>query len=196
MIGTTSTLLLRALLDPANGAAWEQFDRRYRPVLLMTAQRLGLNRQDAEDAVQETLAAFASAYRHGRYDRDKGRLRHWLLGIARHKIQDLHRRRARREILEADRAGTTAFLDKITDEQVDTTYEMEWQRALLRECLREVRAQVEPKTFEAFELFALEQRPVTEVAARLGISRDSVYQSKSRVLRHMCRVREELEENW
>ncbi|MHC4065262.1 MAG: sigma-70 RNA polymerase sigma factor region 4 domain-containing protein, partial [Planctomycetota bacterium] len=118
------------------------------------------------------------------------------LGIARHKIQDVHRQRAKREIPEADIAATTRFLDKVSDERIDTAYETEWQRALLRECLREVRHQVEPKTFETFELFALKQRPVTEVAAQLGISRDSVYQSKCRVLRHICSVRKELEENW
>jgi RNA polymerase sigma-70 factor (ECF subfamily) len=196
MIGTTSTFLLHAIRDPANGPGWAQFDERYRPVLLMTARRLGLNHQDAEDAAQETLASFAKTYRDGRYDRDKGRLRNWLLGIARHKIQDIHRRRTKREILEADRPATTGFLSKISDRQVDTTFEVEWQRALLRDCLREVRNQVEAKTFEAFELVALQQQPAAEVAARLGISRDSVYQSKCRVLRHISRLRKELEEDW
>ncbi len=196
MISATSTFLLQAIRDPGNGAGWQQFDRRYRPVLLVTARRLGLSPQDAEDAAQETLASFAKEYREERYDRDKGRLRDWLLGIARHKIQDIYRRRARHEILEADRTGTTGFLDKISDEQVDTTYETEWLRALLRECLDEVRLQVEHKTFEAFELFALQQRSAEEVAAHLGISRDSVYQSKSRVLKHICQLRKELEESW
>lgn len=196
MISTTSTFLLQAIRDPANGAGWAQFDERYRPVLLMTARRLGLNHQDAEDAAQDTLASFANTYRNGRYDRDKGRLRAWLLGIARHKIHDIHRRRAKHEILEADRPATTGFLSKISDQQVDTTFEGEWQRALLRDCLREVRHQVEAKTFEAFELVALRQRPAAEVAIRLGISRDSVYQSKSRVLKHIHRLRKELEEEW
>lgn len=196
MIRTTSTILLQGIRDPRNGPAWEQFDSRYRPVLLMTARRLGLNPQDAEDAAQETLASFAEAYRRQRFDRDKGRLRSWLLGIARHKIHDVYRRRARRELLEADRPATTGFLDKVTDERIDTIYETEWQRALLRACLQEVRYQVEPKTFEAFELVALKQWSAADVATHLEISRDSVYQSKSRVLAHMCRLREELEENW
>ncbi len=196
MMSTTSTFLLQAIREPANSAGWEEFDRRYRPVLLVTARRLGLSRHDAEDAAQETLASFAKGYREERYDRDKGRLRDWLLGIARHKIQDIYRRRAGCEVLEADRAGTTGFLDKISDERIETAYEAEWQRALLCECLREVRPQVEPKTFEAFELFALKQRSAAEVAAHLGVSRDSVYQSKCRVLGHLCRLRKELEVEW
>ena len=196
MISTTSTFLLQAIRDPANGAGWAQFDERYRPVLLITARRLGLNHQDAEDAAQETLASFAKTYRDGRYDRDKGRLRAWLLGIARHKIHDIHRRRAKHEIVEADRPATTGFLSKISDQQVETTFEAEWQRALLRDCLREVRHQVEAKTFEAFELVALRQRTAAEVAAHLGISCDSVYQSKSRVLKRISWLRNELEENW
>ncbi|UCC30811.1 MAG: sigma-70 family RNA polymerase sigma factor [Phycisphaerales bacterium] len=196
MICKTSTILLLAIRDPGNAAGWEQFDHRYRPVLVMTARRLGLSQEDAEDAAQETLAAFAAGHRAGRYDRAKGRLRNWLLGIARHKIQDVHRSRGKREMLEADRRETSGFLDKISDEQVDTTYETEWRRALLRECLNEVRHHVEHKTLEAFELFGLKQWPVSAVAARLGMSEESVYQSKSRVLKHICRLREELEESW
>lgn len=196
MIHRTSTILLEAIRDPANGAGWGQFDRRYRPVLLTTARRLGLGPQDAEDAAQETLTSFAEGYREGRYDRQKGRLRDWLGGIARHKIHDIYRRRPRHEVLEADRPGTTGFLDKISDERIDTTYETEWQRALLRECLSQVRHQVEHKTFQAFELLALKSWAVTDVAAHLGISRDSVYQAKCRVLRHICQVRKELEESW
>ena len=196
MIRTTSTILLQGIRDPANGPAWEQFDSRYRTVLLTTGRRLGLNPQDAEDAAQETLASFAESYRRQRFDRGKGRLRNWLLGIAHHKIHDVYRRRARRELLEADRPATTGFLDKITDERIDTIYETEWQRALLRACLQEVRHQVEPKTFEAFELVALNQWSAADVAAHLGSSRDSVYQSKSRVLARVSRLREELEEDW
>lgn len=196
MIGTTSTFLLQAIRDPADGVAWGEFDGRYRPILLSTARKLGLDRQDAEDAAQEALAAFATGHRQGRYERERGRLRDWLLGIARHKIHDICRRRARREMLEADRPATTGFLDKISDEQVNATYEAEWQGALLRECLHEARQCVEPETFEAFELVALKQWPAANVAAHLGISRESVYQSKCRVLRHMCRIRKELQQNW
>jgi len=46
---------------------------------------------------------------------------------------------------------------------------------------------VEPRTFEAFRLFVLEEWPAKRVASHLQVSEDVVYQSKSRIL---SRVRE------
>ena len=43
----------------------------------------------------------------------------------------------------------------------------------------------EASTIEAFRLFALAGRPAGEVASLLGMSRDCVYQAKSRVLRRL-----------
>lgn len=72
---TTNTALLEGLRETGNDAIWKVFCTRYRPVVIAVARRLGLNADEAEDATQEALLAFATAYRQGKYDRDKGRLR-------------------------------------------------------------------------------------------------------------------------
>ena len=72
----TNTILLAGLEKPENCTVWQQFVDRYRPLVMHYAQnRFGLGLHDAEDAAQNTLAAFAEAYQKGQYDRDKGRLR-------------------------------------------------------------------------------------------------------------------------
>ena len=91
MLTRTTTALLEALLDPADDEVWQDFDRRYRPILIAFAQRLGL---PDEDAAQDTLTRFVRSYREGKYDRDRGRLRSWIIGIARHCIYDIHQHRA------------------------------------------------------------------------------------------------------
>ena len=192
----TNTILLRKLRDTGDQTAWEAFDARYRPVVLAVARRLGLRDADAEDAAQEAMAAFAQAYRQGKYDRQKGRLRDWLLGIARHKIQDVLRRRRRKERIVSDQTDGTGLLERVEDERLRATWDDEWGKAVLRQCLAEIRNEVAPLTFEAFTLFALQQWPAKRVAAHLQVSEDLVYKSKSRILARIRRMLPEMERIW
>jgi RNA polymerase sigma-70 factor (ECF subfamily) len=185
-ITRTSTALLEGLRDSGDESAWREFEARYRPLVFAVARRLGLQDADAEDAAQETLAAFVQAYREHRYDREKGRLRQWLRGIACHKVRDLLRRRGR-EVSASDRTDAERMLEQVPDAHAQSAWDDEWSKAVLRDCLEQVRGEVEPQTFEAFLLFALREWPARRVAEHLQISEAVVYQSKSRVLK---RVRE------
>ena len=55
MLTRPTTALLEALLDPADDEIWQDFDRRYRPILIAFARRLGLPDEDAADAAHDTL---------------------------------------------------------------------------------------------------------------------------------------------
>ena len=79
MLSTTNTSLLAGLRDRSNDACWSEFFGRYQPLLVGFGHKLGLSETDAQDAAQETLMAFVSTYREGGYDRQKGRLRTWLM---------------------------------------------------------------------------------------------------------------------
>ena len=80
-ITRTTTVLLEGLHDASNDAVWGEFDRRYRPVVFGFARRLGLDDADAADVAQETLTRFLEEYRRGVYDRERGRLRSWLVTL-------------------------------------------------------------------------------------------------------------------
>jgi RNA polymerase sigma-70 factor (ECF subfamily) len=168
---------------------------RYRPLVMAVARRMGLQDADAQDAAQETMVAFIRAYRDGRYDREKGRLRTWLRGIAVHKIHDLVRGRQR-----ADRAlregASPAAAARQADADADALWSEEWDHAVLRQCLDEVRREVQPRTFEAFTLFALQEWPVAEVARHLRVSEETVYQAKSRIMKRIRDLMPAMEEDW
>jgi RNA polymerase sigma-70 factor (ECF subfamily) len=192
----TSTDLLDGLRDPRNDTVWHAFFERYSPLLVSFCRRLGLSDANARDAAQETLVAFLTSYQQGAYQREKGRLRTWLFTIARNKTRDLQRRRAR-EMIPQDASCETAFLDRVPDEdQLEQLWEDEWRRAVLAACMDEVRQQVEPHTMRAFELLVLEGRSADEVAAELNMSRDTVYQAKSRILARIQKFRTRLEQTW
>ena len=196
MITVTNTSLLMGLKDRSNNRVWGEFFERYQPMLLALARRLGLNDQDAQDAAQETLLAFVSTYREGAYDREKGRLRTWLFGIASHKVRDIQRRKGRQKVI-ADNENTTRFLNKVPDDHsISEAWEAEWAKAVLGECMKQVREQVKPQTMKAFELFALEGQPAEKVAAELGMTENAVWIAKNRVVSRMRKLQEDLEENW
>lgn len=188
MPSRTTTAILDALADVANTQAWVQFDARYRPILIAFGHRLGLNRNDAEEVAQEALSRFVVAYQNGRYDRERGRLHSWLIGIARHCILDLRTGRP-------TPAPAGSMLDRLPTERAMTVLlEAECEREILRLSLARLRAttQTEEKTIRAFELLLSRCTPTT-VAAQLGMSVDEVYVAKHRCLRRLRPIVAEIE---
>ena len=94
---TTTTQLLEALFGPGEEAVWREFDARYRPIIFAFARELGVAAEDAADVAQQTLTEFLRDYRAGKYDRRRGRLRAWIIGIARHRVLDTLRQRTRNQ---------------------------------------------------------------------------------------------------
>lgn len=179
----TNTQLLEALRRPDPAGVWPLFDRRYRPMLLRYARRMGLGASDAEDVAQNALMGFVRSYRDGLYDRTRGRLHDWLFSITRREIANF--RRAARRV-----PGPLADADapEPRDEAADLRlWEEEWRRAVLDHCAEIVRAEVEPRTFEAFELFARHGKSAAEVGALLDLTESAVFNAKRRILR---RIRE------
>ena len=191
----TSTALLSGLRDPADARAWGAWVERFSPLLIRYARRVGLGVEDAEDVAQATLLAFSEAYRAGRYDRERGRLRTWLYGIAVNKVREAQRRR--RDVVPGDTAAEDAVFGGLTapDEQA-AAWDAEWRDAVLRQCLDQVRAEVEARTFRAFELVAREGKDPAEVGRELGLSRDAVYAAKRRVLRRVRELAPAIDEVW
>ena len=191
----TTTSILEGLADFGNPVAWGRLTDRFRAPIVAFAVRMGVREPEAEDIAQETLLAFAEGYRKGGYDLGKGHLGDWLFGIAYRQLLKMRERLARREA-QAPRGGTaTSFWAKIPDEKDATTsWDEEWARAVLSQCLQQVRKELEPSTVQAFEMFALVRRPADEVASQLGISRGAVYVAKHRVLNRLRELKEQYEQ--
>ena len=183
---TTDVSLLETLWGGRNQRAWHEFFQTYSPLLMIFARRLGLSDADASDAVQETLLAVYGAFRDmpAPFDRSKGRFKHWLRGVAAHKVRDVQRRRARAGRLQAPRAVEEN--DAVAERpDVDGVFEAEWQRNLLARALALVAREVDPAVFQAFELYVIHEQPADKVARLLSTTRNAVYISKTRVLRRL-----------
>ena len=190
---TTSTVLA-SLRDFDNRQAWDRFVSRFREPIHNFARTVGLAESDAEDVAQETLVAFAESYRRGSFDPAKGRLSQWLFGIAQKKALDERRRGARRPLSPgSSEAGGLEQLAVASEAALFASWDQEWEQALLEKCLEQVRVEVEPVTYQAFEMVVRESQDAAQAAAALGVPVKTVYNAKHRVLKRIRELRAEIE---
>lgn len=191
-ITVTATALLDALRDGGSDEAWRELDARYRPVLFRLGLRLGLDDADAADAAQEALLEFFRDYRAGRYERGRGRLRGWLCSIGRHRVLDALRRRRR----QAPVGGDTLIdgLEPSQGQELERVWEAELEAEILRRAFEALRAhsETDAASLEVFREHALEGRPAAEVARAHGVTLSTVYSVKSRCLKRLSDLREEV----
>lgn len=75
------------------------------------------------------------------------------------------------------------------DAVFEAEFETQWQTAALDDALDEIRREVDPGTFQAFDLYVRKNVPPRRVAKMLSMTRNAVYLAKNRV---MARLREKL----
>ena len=119
------------------------------------------------------------------YDRQKS-FRAWLRTILFNKWRD-HLRRAK---LLPEMHGDEALAQVSSPDDTELLGEMEYRQQLVGRALELMRAEFQPTTWKACWEMVVSERSAAAVGAELGISVDSVYAAKSRVLR---RLRAELD---
>lgn len=182
----TTTALLEGLHDVENAEAWASFYGRYVPILIGVSRRLGLSEADAQDAAQETLTAFVKEYRENKYDRDRGRLRAWLLTILRTRVAGQYRAKAVRK----EQQGVT-FVGGVPDERTASeAWDVERRRAILLQAIDELRkvSKTSDQSVQIFEMLARDSRTAQDVADELGLTAQDVYRAKSRVAQRLREV--------
>lgn len=186
----TTTALLRDLSDPANHEVWQEFDGRYRPILHALGRRLGLNDADAADAAQDALTTFVRSYRAGKYDRSRGRLSSWLIGITRHCILDVMSTRQRQQC----ERGMSAVESLPDEHRMTLIWDEQCRREILQRAMRRLHTdtKMNPKTIRTFELLTFHDHTPQQVASELGVSESDVYVAKHRCLTSMRSIIAEL----
>jgi RNA polymerase sigma-70 factor (ECF subfamily) len=180
----TSTNLLHRLRRPNQPEAWERFVRLYTPLLLVWAQRQGLQAADAEDLVQEVLVKLLREL--PEYRRGEGQsFRGWLFRSTVNQCLDFRRRRATRALPGAE--GLAQAADPAGPPHLE---EAEYRRLLVRRGLDLIRGDFNETTWAAFQGVLVQGGLVADVAARLSITANAVYLARHRVL---TRLRQELD---
>ncbi len=184
---TRASLILR-LPDVADVAAWDDFVSIYGPVVFRLAQRQGLQAADADDLVQEVLAAVARSVGPWLERKDRGSFRAWLLKIARNTAVNYLSRRATRPFA-ADGEHAQRLLDEAAAAHgpLSSEFDLEYRREVFRWAADQVRSNVAEVTWEAFRMTHIDQISIADAAEQLGISTGNIYIARSRV---MARLKE------
>ena len=180
------TLSSQFLLDvqQMDSAGWSRLVATFGPIVYRWCRTSGVCDADAPDVVQDVFTAVARGIASFQREKAKGSFRSWLATITRNKVRDHYRKHAKRKNAEG---GTDALnqLQMIPEDLDSTICAANATTPLIREVLRQVEAEFESTTWKAFWLTTIDRAKASDVAVQLGVSADSVYQSKSRVLRRL-----------
>jgi RNA polymerase sigma-70 factor (ECF subfamily) len=169
--------------------AWQRLVELYGPLVYRWCRQSGVNAEDAADVVQDVFGAVARGIDTFRRQRPGDSFVAWLRTITRNKLSDHFRSRCRRPLA---RGGTDAQqqLAEVPEPAEPSAGDEQWTRDLLsHRWLQLARAGFESHTWEAFWRTVIDGQLPADVARDLGMSVDSVYQARCRVLR---RLRQEL----
>lgn len=175
-------------------SAWNEVDARYRPVLIGFTRSLGLSEADAEDAAQWTLAELSRGLRAGHYERGKGRLRSWVMGIARNRVLMIQRskRQGPTGPLPNDQAAGVWPPTPPDEATMSVVWERELERTVFTRAWGIVRDRFDDATLRMFELVSMRGVPPAAAAAECAVPVDRVYVAKSRVTKALREISAEL----
>jgi RNA polymerase sigma factor (sigma-70 family) len=186
---TRVTLLARLRQDPTDQAAWDVFVDRYGRHIYRWCRQWQLQDADAEDVTQDVLVKLARKLRDFVYEPSRS-FRGWLKTVAHHAWRDFEDSRRHAQPAAGDSQVREVMLTLEAREDLAQKLEEAFDLELLEAAKARVRLRVEPHTWEAFRLLALEGVPATEVATRTHLQVAMVYVAKSKVQKML---REEIE---
>jgi RNA polymerase sigma factor (sigma-70 family) len=175
---TSLTLLERVQRFPTDLEAWDEFVRRYRPMIHTWCVKWGLQASDADDVAQDVMVKLMTAMRTFRYNPSRS-FHAWLKTVTHHALSDFSAGRYR----EPGQIAPNLSIADLVEARDDLERELEslFDRDLFQLAMRRVKKRVKPVTWEAFRLTALEGLSGQHAGERLQIPVAHVFVAKNRV---------------
>jgi RNA polymerase sigma-70 factor (ECF subfamily) len=180
-IDATSVSLLRRLRQsPIDQTAWSDFVARYGRRVYLWCRQWQLQDAEAEDVTQNVLMVLAEKLREFHYD-PTGSFRAWLKTVSHHAWGKYVSTRQRPGRGTGDSDVHSQLQSVEARDDLAGRLEEEYDRELLDLAMLRVAGRVEPHTWQAFTLTALDGLSGAGAAARLGLPVAMVYVARSRV---------------
>lgn len=190
--GTDSLLptrqsLLSRLRDWQDHDGWREFFDTYWRLIYRVARQAGLNDATAQDVVQNTFIYLARRMPRFRYNPARGSFKAWLRCVTRSRISVLRRRAEAKEPplpelpFEEDDSPVWESIPDPAGDAMDEIWQREWEDNLFKAALRRISPKVRAQQLMIFELAALGEVPLRQVARKLHVSLMQVYLARHRV---------------
>jgi RNA polymerase sigma factor (sigma-70 family) len=180
--GTRVTLLGRLRAGPDDPAAWAEFVEWYGRKVYAWCRAWRLQEADAEDVTQEVFVKLSARMRDFRYDAARS-FRAWLKTVTHHAWQDHLARQNRPGRGAGGDVALAALASVEARDDLERRLTSAADRELFEEASTRVRLRVEPRTWDAFRLLAVEGKSGAEAAELLGMKVATVFVARSKVQR-------------
>jgi RNA polymerase sigma-70 factor (ECF subfamily) len=201
MYTTRKNLLKR--LQKCDDISWNEFYLTYWPLVLAIGQKLGMSQDDCKDLMQEIMLDLFKGEALLRYDASRGKFRTFFGVLVRHKALAMLQASARFSTLsshagpDSDETPKPAVAKLIQNSQDDNEpfqkiFDEEYNKYLISLALNELRARINPETYDIFEMVVLQGRPPKEVAQYLGLNRNIIDKYCSRCRKSLQRIISEI----
>lgn len=177
---TTSKTLLDKIAS-GDEISWDEFYLKYAPIVKALARFKGLDANAADDVCQQVMLQFFKQSKTFRFDPNIARFRTYFGRIVNAKITNFYR--DNNEPVPVAETEETSV-----DPETDTLFMNEWRKVVIKEAEQELKQRVAPETFQAYELYAVQNRPVKKVAEYLDCTENQVYQAKKRCFKMMKEI--------
>jgi RNA polymerase sigma-70 factor (ECF subfamily) len=181
-VSTRVSLLVRIRENPSDQAAWQAFVKRFGPLIHGWCRNWKLQEADAQDVTQTVLLKMARTLPDFSYDPSRS-FRSWLRTVTRNAWNDFIQSQWK-GVPATTAAGVAVILQTIeARDDLLNRVQAGFDDELAERAMEEVRSRVEPHTWEAFRLTAIEELPPIEVARRLKVQVGTVYRARNVVQR-------------
>ena len=179
---TRVTLLGRLRAAPDDPDAWSEFVAWYGGKIYAWCRAWGLQESDAQDVIQEVFLNLSVRMHDFRYDPSRS-FRAWLKTLTHHAWRDYVEKQRR----PGRGSGSESVMERLAaveaQEDLASRLAEAFDQEVLKEAAARVRLRVEPRTWDAFHLLAVEGRSGAEVARRLQMKVATVFVARSKVQR-------------
>ena len=177
---STTRLTLVQMVRSGDNDSWKELERVYRPLIRSTLRRFGFQTQDVDDVAQEVLVSLHRNIDQFAHNGRVGAFRRWLRIVTVNQAREFIRSKG-------SQSCAVEKLDALADETSSLTLEFDRQHDLhvLSVMIDRVANDFTPTTMESFRRYVIEGQPTDQISQDLGVSIQSVYLSKSRVLKSL-----------
>lgn len=175
---TRASLLARLRNEPGGNEAWGEFVEAYGPVIGGWCRKWGLQEADAQDVTQGVLLRLAQRMKSFSYD-ERGSFRAYLHTLTRYALSDFF---GARSLTGSGDSRVIQSLHEVSarDDLVAQLNE-QFDHELLGAAMDRVKKRVEPHTWDAFCLTAVDGLSGAEAGEKLGMKVATVFKAKSKV---------------
>jgi RNA polymerase sigma factor (sigma-70 family) len=182
----TRRSLLSRLRNWDDQEAWRAFFDTYWKLIYNAAVRAGLNDAEAQDVVQETVIAISRKLPEFTYDPAKGSFKTWLMRQTTWRVAAQVRKRLPVEPSPPGphTGSRTTTLERVPDPALpalEAMWNEEWENNLLDAALRRIKAKVDAKQLQIYDLCVRKKWAPSKVAKDLRLTTARVYLAKHRV---------------